>query len=277
MTSTPSKTSERIIPKNFLHSKEAYLVYVRHLFPYEMLPRFLPESSHVLEVGSGEGYGTHLLSQKGYKVIGLDIDQQIIEHASQKYHSADCQFQWYDGRHFPVDDNSVDAVVSFQVIEHSKDDTLFLAEISRVLKLSGLCILTTPNRTYRVRPHRKPWNRFHVREYAPKALEQRLKHFFPDVSVWGIRGSDDIQEIEKARIKQIQKFVDIDPFHLRRLLPAAYETRLVNYLKRIFRKEQQPGEHGDEYLQKYSIRDYYLIQEKLEESLDIFAICKKKA
>ena len=43
------------------------------------------------------------------------------------------------------DDNSIDFVVTFQVIEHIKDDEKFVQEIHRVLKPGGKLILTTPN------------------------------------------------------------------------------------------------------------------------------------
>ena len=39
------------------------------------------------------------------------------------------------------DDNSIDFVVTFQVIEHIKDDEKFIQEIHRVLKPGGKLIL----------------------------------------------------------------------------------------------------------------------------------------
>ena len=44
-----------------------------------------------------------------------------------------------------IDDNCIDYVVTFQVIEHIFDDKYFLSEIKRVFKKT-VNILTTPNK-----------------------------------------------------------------------------------------------------------------------------------
>jgi SAM-dependent methyltransferase len=167
-----------------------------------------------------------------------------------------------------------DAVISFQVIEHVQDDKNFLAEICRIVKADGVCILTTPNRSYGVKPNQKPWNRFHVREYTPDELKAILQMIFSDVYVWGIRGNDDIQAIEKARIHQIQKFVDMDPLNLRKLLPASYETVILALLKKTLKREHPPQQDND-FLNIYRMDDYYVTKNNVEDSLDLLAICKK--
>ena len=45
-----------------------------------------------------------------------------------------------------IESDSVDFVVTFQVIEHIQDDNFFLEEIHRVLKPGGILLLTTPNK-----------------------------------------------------------------------------------------------------------------------------------
>ena len=62
-------------------------------------------------------------------------------------------------------ENSVDFIVTFQVIEHIQDDEEFIKEIYRVLKAGGKLILTTPNRLMSL--SRNPW---HVREYSPEEM-----------------------------------------------------------------------------------------------------------
>ena len=42
-----------------------------------------------------------------------------------------------------IESNSIDYVVTFQVIEHIQDDNYFLEEIYRVLKPGGKLLLTT--------------------------------------------------------------------------------------------------------------------------------------
>lgn len=274
MSNLIPKTGERIVPEHFLQSKEAYLVYLRHLFVYESVKNFIPKNSSVIEVGCGEGYGTKFLSQDVKHIIGLDIDKRVIQYASSRYSSENCSFKLYDGLKIPYDDNLYDAVISFQVIEHVQDDINYLAEIRRIVKADGLCMLTTPNRTSRVKAHQKPWNRFHVREYDPDELEALLRAVFSDVRVWGIWGNNEIQRIEKARIKQAQQFAALDLLNLRRLLPASYETWIVKWLKRILRREHNISDN-DDFLNTYRINDYYITKNNVEDSLDLLAICKK--
>jgi len=268
-----AKTGERIIPEHFLYSKEAYLVYLRHLFSYEFIKESVSEQSCVLEVGCGEGYGTSRLSSVVKHIIGVDVDERVIEYASKKYGSENCSFKLSNGVTLPFDTNMFDVVVSLEVIEHIQDDIKFLTEIRRVVKAKGTYILTTPNKTYRIRPHKKPWNRFHVREYSPDELENTLKTIFSDVRVWGICGSAEIQNIEQARVKQAQKFANLIPLNLRRLIPVSLETWMITLLKTLLKKPHS-SQNTRDFLEAYTIHDYHLVKEHVEESLDLLAICK---
>lgn len=51
------KTGERIIPKKYTN-EEDYLIYLRHLFSYIYAKRIVSNNFKILEVGSGEGYGS---------------------------------------------------------------------------------------------------------------------------------------------------------------------------------------------------------------------------
>ena len=50
----------------------------------------------------------------------------------------------YDGSVFPFRDNSFDAALCLDVLEHVQDDSFMLAEIARVLRPRGSLVLTTP-------------------------------------------------------------------------------------------------------------------------------------
>ena len=268
-----SKTGERVIPEKF-ESREEYLIYLRHLFAYEFAKRKIPKNSSVLEVGCGEGYGAKLLSQNVAKIIGLDIDKNIIAHAQKKYGSGNCIFSVYDGKKIPYKDDTFDALISFQVIEHVRDDKNYVSEIYRVLKRNGIFILTTPNRTYRLKPGQKPWNRFHIREYYPHELEDILKSNFLDAKVWGICGNEEIQMIEMERVRQVLNIISFDPLNLRKLIPGSLKPLIIRTLKRILNRDQRSKENGD-FLDKYSLDDYRVIQNDLGNSLDLLGICKK--
>lgn len=267
------KTGEQIIPKKF-ESKEEYLLYLRHLFAYYFAKDNILENSAVLEVGCGEGYGTFLLQKKFKKIIGLDVDKNIVAHASKKYGSENCIFRVYDGLKLPYKDDTFDAVISFQVIEHIQDDINYISEIYRILKRNGIFLLTTPNRTYRLKPGQKPWNRFHIREYYLHELENILKNKFLDIKVWGIRGDEEVQRIETERVKQglgINSFVLLN---LRKIIPETLKPVIIKILRRIIHRNQR-SKNKRYFLNKYSLKNYYIIKSNLRDSLDFLAICKK--
>ncbi|NMX21367.1 hypothetical protein C5S30_02795 [ANME-1 cluster archaeon GoMg4] len=266
MTEDIGDTGARIIPEK-TESKEDYLLYLKHLFAYEFASKTLSKDSIVLEVGCGEGYGTSFLSKSVKKIIGLDVDEQIVKHAQKKYGSTNCIFQVYNGKKIPFKENSFDAIISFQVIEHVQDDRSFVLEIYRILKQKGLFMLTTPNRTCRLKPEQKPWNPFHVREYYPYELENLLKSIFHEVQILGIRGKEEVQKIEINRVKP-NPLISFDFLNLRRFLPDSIKKKLAN----IMNRRKLKTEHND-FRAKYSIEDFYV--DDANQSLDIFGVCEK--
>jgi len=95
--------------------------------------RVLPPWADVLDVGCGNGFIAHHLSSLiGKPVVGIDIGDSTAAHI--KYLS-------YDGRHFPVRDQSFDAVLLCYVLHHAQDPRLVLNEVSRVLRDGGLAII----------------------------------------------------------------------------------------------------------------------------------------
>ena len=87
----------------------------------------------------------------------------VISSLKEKYPNA--QFESGVFPPIKIPDNSFDTVVSFQVIEHIKNDELFLSEIQRILKPGGKAILSTPN--IKMTLSRNPW---HEREYTADQL-----------------------------------------------------------------------------------------------------------
>lgn len=242
-------TVERINPEYF-RTREKYLLYMRHVFAYEYVLQHLRGNARVLEVGFGEGYGTALIATRASSTTAIDISEENVAYASQKYASAPCSFQWYDGYRFPFEDHTFDVVVSLQVIEHLDDDQLFVEETHRVLNNDGLLILTTPNRIYRVPPGKSLWNEFHVREYDPADFEAILQSVFEQVKVLGIRGDEEAQQIEIERVKRGPS--------LRKMIPEG--------IRKYF--------HGD-VMTRYSTENFFIVQDNVEESLDLVGLCRK--
>lgn len=234
------KTGERILP-DCVNSYEDNILFLRHLYAYEYAKNKIPLNSFVLDLGCGEGYGTKFLSKFSKNVVGLDIDTKVISNAINKYKSENCNFIKYNGRKLPFHDNVFDAVISFQVIEHIKNDKNFLYEIHRVLKCGSELFITTPNRSYRLNPVQRPWNRYHIREYSDITFDKLLRSTFPYVQIFGIAGTDSIQKIEIERVKTIRRIDSLDPFHIRRIIPERFNPKIIEILKKITKKKNQLG------------------------------------
>jgi ubiquinone/menaquinone biosynthesis C-methylase UbiE len=99
--------------------------------------RFLRSGATILDVGCGNGFIAHHLSGLlQTTVVGMDVAQNT---------SARINFVPYDGRHFPMRDRSVDAVLLCYVLHHAHDAVLVLNEVRRVLKAGGLVIVYEDN------------------------------------------------------------------------------------------------------------------------------------
>ncbi len=253
-----------------IESEEEYLIYLRHLFVYEFAKDLLPKDGYILEVGCGEGYGTSLLSQNVRKIVGLEVDKKTVSCALSKYETRNTSFQLYNGMEITYEDAVFDGVVSFQVVEHIKNDINFITEIFRVLKKKGIFIISTPNKTYRLRPNQKPWNRFHVREYYPSELENLLKAKFSGVRILGLKGNEEINKAEFKRIKQNLRIISLDPLNLRGLIPLSIEASVLRVIRRIIK-----GKNKTDFGMKYSIDDFSLTIEDVEHSLDLIGIGEK--
>ena len=93
----------------------------------------------ILEVGCGGGDRTRLFYAGSCQVVGIDISR--VEKAPERF-----QFLLADATRLPFKEESFEAIVSFDVIEHVLDDKRFVSESFRVCKTGGLLILGTPNR-----------------------------------------------------------------------------------------------------------------------------------
>lgn len=101
----------------------------------------------ILDLGSGAGIDAFLAAQKvgpSGKVIGVDMTEEMIRKAianAEKAGISNVDFRLGEIEALPVDDNSVDLVLSNCVINLVPDKRSVFAEIHRVLKPSGkFCI-----------------------------------------------------------------------------------------------------------------------------------------
>ena len=97
------------------------------------IARMIPRGSEALDVGCGNGFIAHHLSAMlGTSVIGIDVTDATV---------APIDFRSFDGRRFPLEDNSVDAVLLCYVLHHAQDVHSILNEVRRVLREGGQVVI----------------------------------------------------------------------------------------------------------------------------------------
>ncbi len=97
----------------------------------------------VLDLGSGGGFDCFLAAQKvgsSGKVIGVDMTPEMVKKAqanAQKYGYLNVEFRHGDIEDLPVEDSSVDVIISNCVINLAPDKEKVFREAFRVLKPEG--------------------------------------------------------------------------------------------------------------------------------------------
>jgi GT2 family glycosyltransferase/SAM-dependent methyltransferase len=171
-------TGERFV----YHDAVSLEMKCEHLHRYLFASLYV-KGMTVLDIASGEGYGSHILSQSAKRVSGVDIDPDAVASAGAKYRGDNLEFVVGNCLDIPFEDQTFDAVVSFETIEHIRDCEEFVAEVKRVLKKGGIFICSSPNRA--VYKRNKPDNEFHLREMDLDEFVALIGGEFDNTSVLG--------------------------------------------------------------------------------------------
>lgn len=173
-------TGERFVPT------ESGEIRYEHMHRYTWASRFC-QNKKVLDIACGEGYGSALLAGYATDVVGVDIAQEAVAHASEKYASqTNLRFLQGSATAIPLDDQSVDVAVSFETVEHLMQQSEMLAELRRVLKPEGLLIISSPNKKV-YSEGRDYVNEYHVKELYFEEFDALLREQFSAVTYLGQR------------------------------------------------------------------------------------------
>jgi len=101
------------------------------------------EGDVVLDLGSGAGLDSFIATKKvgkSGKVIGVDMTEEMVDKArsiAKKYGHTNVEFRLGDIENLPVEDDSIDVVMSNCVINLAPDKLKVFKEAYRVLKNGG--------------------------------------------------------------------------------------------------------------------------------------------
>nr|WP_315482073.1 glycosyltransferase [uncultured Undibacterium sp.] len=146
----------------------------------------LAKGKVVLDIASGEGYGSAMLAEHALQVIGVDISEQAVAHAQQRYQGDNLEYRVGSCAAIPLADASVDLLVSFETIEHHDQHQEMMQEIRRVLRKDGVLLISSPDKlSYSDVPGSH--NEFHVKELYQHEFKQLLEGYFDNIAYFGQR------------------------------------------------------------------------------------------
>ncbi|MBU4086561.1 MAG: class I SAM-dependent methyltransferase, partial [Nanoarchaeota archaeon] len=97
----------------------------------------------ILDAGCGSGIYSKKLAQKGAKVYGLELNQNMINLAKNYCKNLNIEFKQGSIDKIPYPDNNFDIVLASLVIHYLKKPERAIKEFRRVLKDNGELILST--------------------------------------------------------------------------------------------------------------------------------------
>ena len=126
------------------------------------LPKF---KGKVLDIGCGQSPYRYLLNAAKTEYKGIDV----VEASSFDYKNNDITL--FDGEIIPFEDNTFDAIICTEVLEHVFNYQTLVDEMYRVCKPNATLIITIP---FSARYHYIPYDFF---RYTPSALEKIFSKF----------------------------------------------------------------------------------------------------
>ncbi|MGI5503763.1 glycosyltransferase [Lentzea sp. CA-135723] len=172
-------TGERCVP----WTEDTQVVY-EHYHRYA-LARDLVAGKRVLDLASGEGYGSAMLAEVAAEVVGVDIDEPSVEHAQLNYGGAALRFVVGSITDPSVlaDAGSFDVITCFEAIEHVTDHAGLMELVRARLAPGGLLLISTPDTEVYSHQHDN-CNEFHLKELTEREFGDLLDAEFANVAMF---------------------------------------------------------------------------------------------
>jgi SAM-dependent methyltransferase len=198
-----STNKEHFVPNEIKNVYENIL-YLIHIFAYFLDCQYIKKNNcqKILDYACGDGYGSYFVANscKDSRVFGVDIDNDALAVAREKYNLSNLQF-----RHISEIDGKFDFICVHQIIEHVDNVNEFLNRLKDLLNPQGIIVISTPQREYRLNERQTPWSFGHKREYTKSEFENEVKSVFPDAQIYQMSGDKDLLYVEYQRVARNRK------------------------------------------------------------------------
>ena len=136
----------------------------------------------IMDFGCNDGaISAEYLRRGAAHVIGVDIDERAIRRARELHHEERLTFVQSAVSTIPLEDRSVDAVISYDVFEHVSQPTTILNELYRILTPTGKALIGTWSWWHPFAPHLwavmpVPWAHIFFSEQTILRVCRRVYH-----------------------------------------------------------------------------------------------------
>ena len=143
----------------------------RYLWAIQIIKGKYPKKEHirVLDIACGVGYGSWLMAEKEFHVHAVDRSQEAKDMFEQHWTHPNICFTLDNVMDFKPDKEGYDAIVSFESIEHLKDDYAF---VEKIKNLASLWIISVPNEN--IVPYKSETKKWHYRHYTKEQMNKLL-------------------------------------------------------------------------------------------------------
>jgi 2-polyprenyl-3-methyl-5-hydroxy-6-metoxy-1,4-benzoquinol methylase len=172
-------TGERYLPGISMGTAE---ITYDHIARYRFAEGYV-KGKKTVDLGSGAGYGTHSLSKFAEDVLGVDLSEEAVKYAAWHYGAPNLCYEAGDVTNLSYPDESFEAAVSFEVIEHLEHPEALVEEALRLLKEDGVFVVSTPDKQS-YSNDRNHVNRHHLKEMYPLEFREVLERHFRHVQIY---------------------------------------------------------------------------------------------
>ncbi|MFT5208143.1 MAG: 2-polyprenyl-3-methyl-5-hydroxy-6-metoxy-1,4-benzoquinol methylase [Candidatus Omnitrophota bacterium] len=229
-------------------SEESAKIVAQHAAAYALAEPSIKDKV-VLEIGHGDGYGSARLARLAKHVTAIDLFEENSKKAALKYAKANLVFKAMNACELEFDDQSIDIVCSFQVIEHIPEKQLpaYAQEIKRVLKPGGIAFISTLN----LKNNKKPgifYNKspHHDKEFEPQEYKEFFANYFDDFKLMGLYPNTSMRVAERLKKSGVFKWI----------------PEVMNPIQKYY---ANISEHNFQWLE----------QSQLDQCIDLMAVLKK--
>lgn len=168
---------------------------VTHLFPndcfvaHRSIYHFaLPycQNANVLDAGSGAGYGSAYLAERGARAVtGIDASNKAIAFSRQHFTHPNLNYEV-----MPIDrvhglpDGAWDLIICSNVLEHVPAVGEFLRRVCGLLRSTGTFVLAVPPITNDELRQQNLANRYHLNIWSPRQWAETLGRYFAEVQAY---------------------------------------------------------------------------------------------